>query len=65
MTEILLKMTLNTITVALCLYYIAAIISTDNINNKADKGNRCRISLEFLKILDTHPLLLHRCEVLY
>jgi hypothetical protein len=48
--EILLKVALNTITVALCLYYFTAIMSTDNINNKADKGNINRINLEFLII---------------
>jgi hypothetical protein len=40
----------------LLLRSLKAIISTDNMNNKADKGNACLIPPEFLKISDTHPL---------
>ena len=35
---------------------LKAMISTDNMNNKANKGHICRIHLKFLKIINTHPL---------
>ena len=43
-----------------------AMISTDKINNKADKGHLWRIPREFLQFSDTQPLFItHVCISLY